>query len=434
MYGKQDYLHLGENLDESKYVIGVFYVESEKGLLEVAEAIASESSIGTWTGLSTMSQEVMNRLGARIFYADEETNIIKIAYPVELFERDSIPQLLSDVAGNIFGMKEIENLRVRDIRFPESYIRTYDGPAFGIKGIKEIMDINDRPLLGTIVKPKVGLSADQHAEVAFESWVGGIDVVKDDENLTNQAFNPFEERVVKTMMALKKAEDITGQRKMYVPNITAPVTEMERRAEFVKAQGGNTIMMDIITVGFSGVQHIRNQNYGMIIHGHRAMHGAFTNNTKHGIAMLPIAKIARLSGVDQLHTGTVVGKMEGGEETVDEINDSIRAPWFDIKPTMPIASGGLHPGLVPEVIRRIEGDVIVNLGGGVHGHPDGSKAGAAAARQALDSYLKGVSLEEYAEDHEELARAIEKWGVYGKEKKKKDSKALTPYRYAVVAK
>jgi len=332
MYGKMKYLHLGEEIDLRSYVVTEFYVESDEPMIKVAEALASESSVGTWTDLSTMKEDSCSKLSARIFYVGDDDKIIKIAYPIALFEDGSIPQLLSDVTGNVFGLKEIKNLRVRDIVFPEEYVRTYNGPAFGIEGIRSVMQIYDRPLLGTIIKPKVGLNSDEHALVAYEAWVGGVDVVKDDENLTNQDFNPFEERVVKTMAMLQKAQDATGKRKMYVPNISASVTDMERRAEFVKAQGGTTAMMDILTVGFAGVQHIRNQNYGLILHGHRAMHGAFTHGTRHGVAMLPIAKAARLSGIDQLHTGTIIGKMEGGREDVSEINESMRRPWFGQKP------------------------------------------------------------------------------------------------------
>ncbi|MDD3662013.1 MAG: ribulose-bisphosphate carboxylase large subunit [Candidatus Dojkabacteria bacterium] len=425
-----NYLHLGEEIDPSSYVIEEFYVESDVSLLEVAEALAAESSIGTWTDLTTMRSDLFNRLAARIFFVDDEENIIKIAYPTALFEGGSVPQLLSDVSGNVFGLKEIKNLRVKDIVFPPAYVRSYMGPAFGIEGIRSLLNIETRPLLGTIIKPKVGLSADEHAQVAFDAWVGGIDVVKDDENLTDQVFNPFEERIIKTLEMRKKAEEMTGNRKLYVPNISAPITQMERRAEFVKVQGGHAVMMDILTVGFSGVQHIRNQNYGLILHGHRAMHGAFTHGTRHGIAMLPIARAARLSGIDQLHTGTIIGKMEGGAEQVTEVNDAMRMPWHDLKPTMPIASGGVHPGLIPEMIRLIGNDVIINLGGGIHGHPGGTRRGAAAALQAVQAHMRGVSLEEYAKDHEELAQAVGKWGTYSKPNQQK---ALVTYSYGLTA-
>lgn len=426
MYGKYNYLHLGENIDPSKFIIAEFYVESDRGILDVAEAVAAESSVGTWTDLDTMNPQIFHRLAARVIFASEETHLMKIAYPLDIFEGNNLPQLLSDVAGNVFGMKEVKNLRVRDIDFPERYVNTYDGPAFGMLGIRELLEIKERPLLGTIIKPKVGLPADEHARVAFDAWLGGVDIVKDDENLTNQDFNPFEERVIKTLIAKREAEELTGRRKLYVPNISAPISEMERRAEFVKVQGGLAVMMDIITVGLAGVQHIRNKNYGLILHGHRAMHGAFTHGTKHGVAMLPLARCARLAGIDQLHTGTVLGKMVGGEEEIDAINDAMLRPWYNVKPTFPIASGGVHPGMLPEMIKILGNDVIINLGGGVHGHPDGTRAGAKAAFQAVEAAMKGIRLEEYAKDHEALARSLEKWGT---SKKSKVSKSLITYNF-----
>lgn len=431
MYGSYSFLHLGEEIDEEKFVVVEFYVESNVDILEAAEALAAESSIGTWTGLSTMHPDILNKLGARVFLADDDKNIVKIAYPVELFEPENMPQLLSDVAGNVFGMKEIENLRVKDIKYPVGYIRTFMGPAFGIEGIRDYFEEKKRPLLGTIIKPKVGLSPDEHAKVAFEAWVGGVDIVKDDENLTDQAFNPFQERVVKTIMMKRKAEDITGKRKQYVPNISAPTTDMMSRAEFVKVQGGSAVMMDVLTVGFSGVQHVRNQNMGLILHGHRAMHGAFTHNTRHGIAMLPIAKASRLCGIDQLHTGTIVGKMEGGKEEVQEINKAMRKEWGGIKTTMPIASGGVHPGLLPKMIELIGTEVIINLGGGIHGHPEGTRAGAKAATQAIDAALSGRTLEEHAKENKELSGAIEKWGTYEKSKVKNE---IVTYQYGLTKK
>jgi ribulose-bisphosphate carboxylase large chain len=428
MYGSYSFLHLGEEIDPEKFVVVEFYVEADVDILEAAEALAAESSIGTWTGLSTMHPGILNRLGARVFLVDEDNHIVKIAYPVELFEAGNMPQVLSDVAGNVFGLKEIINLRVKDITYPTGYIDTFMGPAFGINGIREFFDEKSRPLLGTIIKPKVGLSADEHAKIAFEAWVGGVDVVKDDENLTNQVFNPFQERIVKTIMMKRKAEDITGKRKMYVSNISAPSTDMLERAEFVKVQGGEAVMVDILTVGFAGVQHVRNQNFGLIMHGHRAMHGAFTHNTKHGVAMLPIAKAARLCGIDQLHTGTIIGKMEGGKEEVTEINKAMRKEWGSVKSTMPIASGGVHPGLLPKMIELIGTDVIINLGGGIHGHPDGTRSGAKAASQAIDAALAGVALEEHAKNNPELAKAIEKWGTY---QNSKVSNAIVTYQYGL---
>lgn len=414
---KFSYIALDEKFDLSDYVIATFYLESSGDFERSAEAVAAESSVGTWTDVEGLSSELVNRFAAKVFEIEktgQKSGVIKIAYPIELFETDNIPQLLADVAGNVFGMREIENLRVRDVELPEEYVTANKGPAFGLNGIRETIKVYDRPLLGTIIKPKVGLPTKEHARIAYEAWVGGVDIVKDDENLTDQDFNPFYERVTRTLEARRKAEEKTGERKLYCPNISARIGEMYSRAKFVREMGGRAIMLDIVTVGFSGVQFIRDQQLGLIMHGHRAMHGAFTHSDRHGISMLVMAKLARLAGIDQLHTGTVVGKMEGTKEEVTRIDEFLRGNWYGIKPTMPIASGGLHPGHIPTLVDLLGKDIIMNFGGGIHGHPDGVRAGAKAVRQALEAVMKGKDLMQSAQEFKELKKALDKWGTGGK--------------------
>lgn len=423
------YLSLDKDFDESNHTIVTFYLESSGEFKRSAEAVAAESSVGTWTDTEGLSKDLFEKYSAKVFdikKTSKSSGEIKVAYPIELFETDNIPQLLADVAGNVFGMREIKNLRVRDIVIPEIYARANKGPAFGMQGIRDLLEIYDRPLLGTIIKPKVGLSTKDHVRIAYEAWIGGVDIVKDDENLTDQDFNPFYDRVSQTLDARRKAEEKTGQRKLYCPNISSRMGEMYARAKFIREMGGRAAMIDIITVGFSGVQFIRDQQIGLILHGHRAMHAAFTHSDLHGISMLVIAKLARLAGIDQLHTGTVVGKMEGTESEVTKINDSLRSNWYNIKPTMPIASGGLHPGLIPELIDILGRDLIMNFGGGVHGHPQGVRAGAIAARQALDSVLEGVPIDNYAQNHKELKAALDFWA------KKSSIQGSTSYIHSLV--
>ncbi|MBD3329572.1 type III ribulose-bisphosphate carboxylase [Candidatus Dojkabacteria bacterium] len=438
----RSFLAINESINPERYIIATFYVDpTEMNLLEAAEAIASESSIGTWTSLSTMTDKIFSSLAPKIFnvkYLDEDNNprteegVVKIAYPLSLWEEGSVPQLLSAVAGNVFGMKAIDNLKLLDLEFPSEYLKAFDGPEFGIDGIRKITEIYDRPLIGTIVKPKCGLPTELHAEVAYDSWVGGCDVVKDDENLTDQDFNPFEKRVIETLKKRDKAEKKTGKKKIYVVNITGTADQMLERAKFVKQHGGRCIMIDILTAGFAGVQYIRRQNLGMLIHGHRAMHAAFTNDPYHGISMMVVAKAARLSGVDQLHTGTVIGKMEGPKDAVLKINQSMRAKegWDKLKTTMPIASGGLHPGHTEKLIQILGKDFIVNYGGGIHGHPDGTLDGAKAVYQSVEAALQGRRVFDVIRDpkYKALARAIEKWGVYGAEKEKHDD----TYRFKLI--
>ncbi len=377
-----------------------------------AGGIAAESSIGTWDpNLSTM-REGIEELGARVCETDEENNKIKVAYPKDLFEAGNISQILSSITGNIFGLEELTRLRILDVTFPESIVKAFPGPQLGISKIRDLLDIEERPLTGTIVKPKLGLNEEQHSEVAYSAWSGGLDIVKDDENLTSMNFNEFDERISNTLDKRVEAEDDTGDEKVYFPNITAPVGEMKERAEKVIEHGGKYVMIDILTAGWSAVQEMRKYLEGrkIGIHAHRAQHAAYTRLKRHGISMLSISKFARLVGVDNLHAGTVVGKMKGGKQEVLDIYEFLRSDYHNLKDTIPVASGGLHPGLVDDLIDIFGHDFVIQAGGGVHGHPDGTHSGAKALKQAVKASMEDIELEQYAEDKPELAKALEKWG------------------------
>lgn len=373
------------------------------------DSIARESSIGTWTELCTLKKETAHKLGPKIFDLNEQKSSAKIAYPIALFEEGSIPQFLSSVCGNIFGMSDLKALRLDDVFFPEEYIKSFKGPKYGIEGVRKTLRVKKRPLVGTIVKPKLGLNDKEHAKVAYNAWLGGCDIVKDDENLTSMKFNKFGKRVAFTLKMREKAEKETGERKAYMPNVTAETMEMLKRAEYVKKQGGRYAMIDIIASGFSALQTLREQDLGLIIHAHRAGHAAFTRNKQHGISMLVIAKLARLAGVDQLHVGAIFGKMEGGKREVREITRAITGKNA-LKPVFPVCSGGLHPGKVSPLIKALGCNIIIQAGGGVHGHPLGTIKGAKAMRQAIDGEMKGIPVQEYALMHKELAAALGKWG------------------------
>jgi ribulose-bisphosphate carboxylase large chain len=371
-----------------------------------AGAVAAESSIGTWTELSTM-QKYVEKLRATVFYL--KGDVIKIAYPIDLFEKGNMPNFLSSIAGNIFGLKELEGLRLNDIIMPRKYVRSFEGPKYGISGIRKLLGVRKRPLIGTIIKPKLGLRTADHAKAAYEAWAGGLDIVKDDENLSSQKFNKFDKRLKKTLAAKRKAERETGERKMYMINVTAETKEMLKRAKMVEDSGNEYMMVDVLTVGWSGLQTLRNEDFDLVMHAHRAMHAAITKSKTHGISMKALAKTYRAIGVDQLHTGTGVGKME---ETVADVKDNVSALICDmhgLKRTMSVASGGLHPGQIPAEVKIFGNDVVIQMGGGVHGHPNGTRAGAMAARQATDAVMKGIDLKEYAKSHSELRLALEHW-------------------------
>jgi ribulose-bisphosphate carboxylase large chain len=401
-----DFVDLKYTPDETE-VLCTFSIEPDGvSMEEAAGAVAAESSIGTWTELTTIKPYV-EKLAAHVYGI--KGKVAKIAYPIELFERNNMPNVLSSISGNVFGLRTLKNLRFEDVLFPDRLVKSFKGPKYGVNGIRRLLKIYDRPLVGTIIKPKLGLKTKDHAQVAYQAWVGGCDIVKDDENLSSQKFNPFGKRLVETLEKRDKAEEKTGEKKVYMINVTAETEEMVRRAKLVLKHGGEYAMIDILTCGFSALQTFREQDFKLVIHAHRAGHAAVTKNPRHGISMRVLSKIARIVGVDQLHVGTVVGKMFETKEEVAENCEALKVHMGGIKNVMPVASGGLYPGLVPALVKFFGKDFIIQAGGGIHGHVNGTEAGAKAMRQALDAALKGVTLEDYAEKHKELKAALQTW-------------------------
>lgn len=393
-------------------------VPNRISMKKAAATVALESSVGTWTKVP--GKDYVEKLRAKVFSI--KGNFVKIAYPQELFEKDNVPNILSSIAGNVLGMKAVKTIRLEDVSFPKSILKSFEGPKYGISGIRKMMKVKSRPLVGTIIKPKLGLKTKHHAESAYQSWLGGCDIVKDDENLASQKFNLFEKRLAKTLEMADKAEKETGEKKAYLVNVTAETKEMMKRAQLAEKMGSKYIMIDIITAGWAALQTLREANFKMAIHAHRAMHAAFDRDPEQGINMMVLADFARLIGVDQLHIGTGIGKLEGKikdiKELAQEIEDkNIKATkmrlaqkWEKIKPVLAVSSGGLHPGHVPFLIKHLGKDLVIQAGGGIHGHPSGTEAGAKAMRQAVDATLKKISLEKYAKTHEELKKALKTWG------------------------
>jgi ribulose-bisphosphate carboxylase large chain len=232
---------------------------SQCSIEKAANTIALESSTGTWTDVEKGKMDYVKRLGAKVFSI--KGKYAKIAYPAELFEPDNVPNILSSIAGNIFGMKAVKAIRLEDVSFPNSILKKFKGPKYGIKGIREFMKIKSRPLIGTIIKPKLGLNTLHHAQSAYESWIGGCDIVKDDENLASQKFNEFEKRLAKTLQMADKAEKETGEKKAYLVNVTAETKEMIKRAQLVEKMGGKYVMIDLLTAGWAAAQTLREANF-----------------------------------------------------------------------------------------------------------------------------------------------------------------------------
>lgn len=412
---------------------------------EAAATVAAESSTGTWTKVydgEGSGIPLAREKRALAYDLDYKREMFKVAYPIELFEMNNISGLLAGISGNIAGMKMVSAMRIYDVRFPRKMVEAFPGPRYGIEGVRKLLKKPRGCLVCTVPKPKIGRTDDEQAELAkilFTAGKGTYDGIKDDENLTNLYFNDFYKRCRKVLREAKVAEKITGHKKFYLCNTThSDINEMLKRARAIKNNHGIFMMMDVVTTGFAAVDTMRRNNPGLAIHAHRAMHGFLTRDNSPGIhgdgklygfsvSMIFIAKLMRLLGVDSMHGGSPLAKMEdyGEAEYICKVlqeknlNPHFKIPslgqkWYNIKPVWMVASGGLHPGDVEAVLEKLGSDIIIQFGGGLLGHPDGISAGVKAIEQARDIYYKKIPIRKYVKENpgSELARAVEHWG-YG---------------------
>jgi len=406
------YLHLGEKIDRDAHVICKYRVTTDLPIEKAAEAIAAEQSTGTWTDISTLNEDILRKDGGKVI--DIDGDLVTIAFPEEDFsiEIGGIPQILSVVAGNLFGLDALHKVRLEDLEFPSSILKKYKGPKLGSDGLKKILNRPEKPLVGTIVKPKIGLSPKDTAKYVYEAGSGGLTNGKDDETLVDQKFCPIEDRTKAIAESLDKLKE-EGHSMVHAINVSTNGHKIIELAEDVQSWGAKQIMVDVFTCGFGAVQALaEDPKIKVPIHVHRTMHGAFTKDPLHGIAMLPLAKMVRMCGGDALHVGTLgVGKMTG---TVKGDHDSLEACLEKdkrYKTVMPVCSGGVYPGMIATMIKISGFNVQIQAGGGVAGHPGGVRKGAMGMSQAIDAAFAGIEVNEYAKTHPELKAALDKWGV-----------------------
>jgi ribulose-bisphosphate carboxylase large chain len=424
---QEPYINLDlDPLADGKYMLVVFHVVPKEGhdFLGTASEVAAESSTGSNLRVGTAT-DFSDHLHALVYKIDEEKNLAWIAYPWEIFDRGgNVQNLLTFVVGNVFGMSDVVALRAVDCWMPKEMLEHYDGPSTTITDMKNYLGIKDRPVLGTIVKPKIGLKAKEFAEVCYQFWSGGGDFVKFDEPQADQSFCPFNECIDEIAEAMERAEQETGDKKVMSVNISAPdFMMMQERAEYVKSKlkpGSFAFLVDGITAGWTALQTARRMWPDVFLHFHRAGHGAFTRKENPiGFSVPFMTMMGRLSGASGMHTGTAgIGKMAGtpGEDIMaahaalfpESEGHYFTQDWYGMKGMCPIASGGLNPVLLKPYADLVgTTDFITTMGGGVHSHPGGTAKGATALRQACTAWEEGIKLTEYAKDREELATAIE---------------------------
>ncbi len=396
-------------------VVALFRITPQEGVEpeEAAAAVAGESSTATWTVVWTDRLTACEAYRAKAYRVDEvpgtgpgtptpQQYFAYVAYDLELFEEGSIANLSASIIGNVFGFKPLRALRLEDMRMPVAYLKTFRGPPTGIVVERERLDKFGRPLLGATVKPKLGLSAKNYGRVVYEALRGGLDFVKDDENINSQPFMHWRDRFLFAMEAVNRAGADTGEVKGHYLNVTAATMEdMYERAELAKELGSIVIMIDLV-VGYTAIQSMSRwaREHDVLLHLHRAGHGTYTRQKTHGVSFRVIAKWMRMAGVDHIHAGTVVGKLEGDPSVIRGVYDTLREPftprdlehglffdqdWAGLRKVMPVASGGIHAGQMHQLVSYFGDDVVLQFGGGTIGHPDGIQAGATANRVALEA-------------------------------------------------
>jgi len=407
------YVDLGMQPDPESYVLSQYLVESVLPLTEAGKRIAEEESVGSWTEVTTMTSSIFDRLAAKVYRVDEALGSVFIAYPTELFEEGNLYQWLSVVAGNLFGLSSLKNVRLTDVSVPNRLLKSFSGPKFGIEGVRGIVGTSRdrRPHIGCIFKPKVGLSPEEMADLAYQVGKNGVDFLKDDETLTDQTFCPLEDRVSLVSEALDRVYQETQRKVIYSSNITCGLSDFMDRADVAIENGATALMVDAMVSGLECVRMLaEDPSVTVPIHVHRTMHAAFTRNPKHGIAFPVMALLTRIAGGDQLHVGTAgIGKMESEEPEVRRSISTLTSGLPNLRTVFPVASGGIHPGLVPPLIEAMGKDVVINAGAGIWGHPDGGASGAKAMKEAVDAAMSGVQLQEYAQNHPALKRALDLW-------------------------
>lgn len=412
-------------------VIATYLVETPDSLERAAQVIAGEQSTGTFTAVPGETDALKERHGARVesvallevldapslpgarppagHDGKYRRGLVKVSFPVHNFG-PSIPNLLSAVAGNLYELRELSGLRLEDLELPEAFSARYRGPKFGVEGTRRLAGVHGRPILGTIVKPSIGLSPEELGALVEKLALAGIDFIKDDELNANPPFAPLEAKVKAVMAAVERAADVTGRKLMYAFNITGDIDELRRNHDTVVRAGGTCVMVSIMSIGLAGLAYL-NEHSEVPIHGHRNQWGMLTRSPALGMSFVAYQKLCRLAGADHLHVGGLNSKFYESNASVIRSIAACARPLFGGYATMPVVSSMQWAGSAPVTCEALGSVDLIHLaGGGMLAHPDGPAAGFESMKLGWEAAVRGIPLEDYASRHPALRRAIEKFG------------------------
>ena len=395
-----------------------------------AEAMAGEQSSGTFVSLPGETEALKVRSAARVERLEvigtapspslPGTSVaegqavtraeVTLSWPLDNVGPD-LPNLMATVAGNLFELKQFSGLRLHDIRLPDAFADAYPGPSFGIEGTRRLSCVDEGPLIGTIIKPSVGLDPAETAELVSTLAKAGIDFIKDDELQANGPYCRFEDRVRAVMRVVNDHADATGKKVMVAFNLTGEIDDMRRRHDLVLELGGTCIMASLNSVGLAGMIALA-RHAELPIHAHRNGWGYLSRHPMLGWAYPAWSKIWRLAGADHMHVNGLQNKFSESDNSVIASAKSLLTPMFQAKDciAVPVFSSGQSAVQPPETYRRLGStDLIYTAGGGIMAHPDGPAAGVQSLRDAWEAAINDIPADDYARDHPALARALERY-------------------------
>lgn len=414
-----------DGIDLEKYIIASYVIKRPKGqnVNYLSRFAAIEQSTGTWIRVPAETAEVRKHHVARVLGVyeipmyeygipkdiKERTYFVQIGFPISNIKGMGIPMLLTTVIGNI---SITHGLKLVDLAFPKAWLEEFKGPKFGIDGLRKLLNIPERPLLNNMVKPCTGHTAEVAADLVYKAAVGGCDVVKDDELISNPAFNTLEDRITQVMEAVDRADSEKGEKTLYTINITTKFPDMFEYADKMIELGANALMINYLTTGFEALRQVaEDPSIKVPILGHMDFGGTFFGGIWTGMtSMLTFAKLPRICGADTVVIPAPYGKAEILDERYEQNLKALRFPLQHIKPTLPMPSGGITAGMVEKCMKEAGKDILIGSGGGIHSHPDGPIAGAKAFRQAIDAVMQGKNVKQAAKEQKELGVALGEWG------------------------
>lgn len=431
LYEPRMFDYMMESIDRDRMVIATYYVEDVRGQdefidhLKQIERMALEGSTSSWMEVADDTAEVRERLTSRVlgYYevpAPKGTKkaVVQLGFPIGAWDVNvNVPMLLLSIAGNFFVFPT--KARLLDVVIPKKVADEFQGPKFGVEGIRKILGVEKRPLLMHIIKPKMGMTPQQTADQVYQTGLGGADICKDDEMTSELSISPFDARLEAVMKAIERVKQETGRKMLYLVSITDEVDKINAKARRAVELGANGLLL-AYSAGPSALRVLTDDpkiNVPVLLH------------VSHMLGLLPtinfpvLAKLCRLCGADFMLTPCQWSSLEVAslEESL-RVNQILHAPFYHIKPTMPNPAAGIYPGVVPMLMLDNGPDILISAGGGMLGHPMGYRAGAAAFRQAIDAAMDDVPLQTAAKEHPELMAALQTWGVR--------ERPVTPWGYA----